>query len=133
MQDYDCWDSRTLHIGTSDTAIAWTNGANIIVLERTWLKKLKFSWQEDTVMLFTTLCHELAHDEETDGTHQHGQDFYENYYRITTKRHSNPLANMWRFKRDMNSAVMDRKRQAVIDKQKQAEEKIKEKLGIKSS
>ena len=133
LQNYGCWDSRTLHIGTSDTAIAWTNGADIIVLERSWLKKLKFSWQEDTVMLFTTLCHELAHDEETDGTHQHGPDFYENYYRITTKRHSNPLANIWKFKRDMNSAVMDRKRQAVIDKQKQAEEKIKEKLGIKSS
>ena len=128
------WKNRRIGIGTSDTALAWTDGHSTITLEKGWLKTLKLEQDSGVTELFTVLCHELAHDNNTDGTHNHGQEFYENYYEITrNKSWRNPLSQMLNFREKMRRAKIDRKQERIIEKQKAKEKEIKMKLGMKKT
>ncbi len=129
LESFNCWDSRTLGIGKSGEAQAWTDGESYIMLERNWLKNLRFNNVCDIAKLFTTLCHELAHCELTEGTHYHGQEFYENYYQITMKRYS-PLVYLMAFKDKIEYAKNKKRQDTIIEKQKAKEASIKKKLGM---
>jgi len=125
LQCYGCWDGRNIRIGVSDVASAWTDGSSYIALDRNWLSSISVNNVGAVLTLFTTLCHEMAHDNNSAGTHNHGPEFYERYYEITKNTYwSNPLYHVYKF-----SESMDRQR---IEKHRIAEDakvmKMKEEL-----
>jgi hypothetical protein len=130
LNGYECFSGRTICIGTSDEALAWTDGDSFIVLERNFLKDLSFNYVNDVTRLFTVLCHELAHDDTTEGTHYHSPQFYEKYYELTTA-HRNPLVNMVSFNSKLYDLKRDRVREMEKEKEKAEKAKLKNKLGIK--
>jgi hypothetical protein len=133
MTDFGCWDDRVLRIGLGTGANAWTDGACFINLDRNYLNSLDLNWDGDIAKLFSTMAHELAHDNDNSMTDIHGEDFYKNYHDITNRRgYSNPFAHMVSFKDKMRSAlVADRQEQQKKKEQEALAEKAK-KLGIVS-
>jgi hypothetical protein len=122
-----CWDDRTIRIGVSDVAKAWTDGCSYIALERDWLKGISLNHIGSVLGLFTTLCHEMAHDGDTAGTHNHGPQFYEKYYEITKKGYwQNPLTHVYKFSETMDKYRIDEKRRSEDEK----EQKLKESLQV---
>jgi len=131
LENYRCWSGRKICIGTSGEASAWTDGETYIALERSWLKKLSFSSDYSITELFTTLCHELAHNNDTEGTHIHSSEFYEEYYNITHK--GDVLSHILRFKKSIQNSRIEEKREAEEKKAKEIKEKRDSKLGIAAS
>lgn len=82
LQSYDCWDGRVICIGSSDTALAWTDGRSYIVLAREYLRQTspKAIWGASHVVM--TMFHELAHNDSTEETHHHGMEFYRAFHNI---------------------------------------------------
>ena len=115
LEQMNCWKGRSISIGSSDTSNAWTDGRTYIVIERTFLKNLRLNMLRDICKLFTTLTHELAHDDNTDGTHTHGHEFLENYYHITRASQDNPLIYMPTFYHKMQNSRIEEKKQEIID------------------
>lgn len=76
---------RQIHVGVSDTAQAWTDGATRIVVERRQLELVK-EGIGGFVGLANLLVHEYLHDSEDIGTHTHDIEFYERYHEATCSR-----------------------------------------------
>jgi len=122
-----CWDGRDIRLGISAVASAWTDGETFIAFDRSFIKKLILTSEYSLLNLFQVGCHEMAHKEETAGTHIHGPEFYERYYEITTKYgHSNPFFFVSQFREKMIRNRIENKR----DQEQEKEQKAKEKLGI---
>ncbi len=103
LQYLGCWEDRKIRIGVSDVASAWTDGDSYIALERSWLGNFSLSSCGSVLRMFTTLCHEMAHDGNTAAGHNHGPEFYEKYYEITRLLHwKNPLSHVYKFSETMN-------------------------------
>lgn len=124
-----CWDNRKISVGVGTVVDAWTDGATYIVLDRNLLKRLNLSSKADVLYLFSVLAHELAHDENTAGTHIHGPYFYEKYYEITHKKRAwkNPLYHAFNFYNMMVKAKIEEAKA----KEEEKEQATMEKLGIK--
>ena len=130
LESYDCWDKRVLTIGTNnECASAWTDGESRITLDRKYLNDIDLSWKYSIHKLFATLCHELAHDCNTEGTHNHTPEF-DAHFRSIIESNSSPFANCIDFIDKMRRAQMERKKRRIIAKQKAAEEEVKKKLGM---
>ena len=130
MESFNCWDGRSIRVGNSSVASAWTDGETYITFDRSFLKKIIFTSEAYLLSLFHVACHELAHNEKTTGTHYHGQDFYETYYELTGKvYHKNPFYYVTQFAKKMKSLRIEDKRA----KEEQKEQEAKEKLGIAAS
>jgi hypothetical protein len=82
LSKHDCWDGRVICIGTSDTALAWTDGSTFICLAREYLRKTNPSsiWGASHVVM--TMFHEVAHNDSTEESHHHGMEFYRNFHNI---------------------------------------------------
>jgi len=133
LRRYGCWNNRSLCIGKSDTASAWTDGSTRITMDRTWLKDIRLDVRTDITHLFAVLCHELAHDENTEGTHYHGQEFYEQYHTIImNKLWDNPMTNILAFRKSMYASKMQEIKEKEDKKRAEQREKEKEKLGTKA-
>jgi len=125
-----CWDGRKIRIGVSDVASAWTDGATFIALDKSWLNNIWMNNVGSVLKMFTTLCHEIAHDENTAGTHNHGPEFYEKYYEITTRSGlENPLYHVYKF----SETISKYKTTERIKEEKQKEKKMKDSLSIAAS
>jgi len=123
----NCWDDRDIRIGVSSVAEAWTDGHSFIALDRKWLFSRPLTHIFRLLPIFTVICHELAHDDNTSGTHIHGPDFYENYYEITMRYgYKNPLNHVYTFAEKLKRAKIEQK----IAKEEQKEIELKEKLGL---
>lgn len=72
--------SREIHIGTSTTALGWTDGATYIAVARDYLKTLNLALERDWHKLSVLLIHESCHMEPDSGTHNHTPDFYEDFH-----------------------------------------------------
>ncbi|RLI65413.1 MAG: hypothetical protein DRO67_02705 [Candidatus Asgardarchaeum californiense] len=126
LSSLTCWDKRQIRIGVSDVARAWTDGSSYITIERDWLSSINFNTLAEVLNLFTTLCHEMAHDSDTAGTHNHGPEFYEKYYDLTTQRGfwNNPLVHVYRFSETMDSFRRSEKEKEEKKKEKQMKDEM---------
>lgn len=122
---------RRICIGFSDSANAWTDGRTYICFNREWLDGLSWSWSRNTYKLFHVLCHELAHDENTCGTHTHGPEFYEKYYEIMNGGDC-PMADLPDFYGKRKDASDNAKRIKEKEQHERAELRLKKKLGFVS-
>lgn len=77
-------DIRDIEVGDSDVSDAWTDG-----YEKIWINKHVFSRLGDKtdaiLKLWSIMCHEYAHDDDTMEDDYHNLDFYEKYHKITQK------------------------------------------------
>jgi len=120
-----CWEDRQIKIGISDVADAWTDGASYIAFDRKWLDNISLTSVSGLLKLFTAGCHELAHDNNSAGTHVHGPEFYEKYYEITQKNHyHNPLYYIHKFKDSMARAKANERREKEEKKRKEQQKEL---------
>jgi len=123
-------NNRVICIGESDVANAWTDGHSFIALNREFLKSLHIMNPSGAYTLLSVICHELAHDEETNNTHVHGEYFYENYYNLTMDYYKSPFSRIEQFLRSIKSAKISDMKEAEKNKKERIEAKRKKKLGI---
>lgn len=132
LQNMHTWGGRTLLIGASGCAQAWTDGSSYIALERTWLSdKRYFSWDTEISDLFAVLTHELAHDADTAQTHIHSPEYYENFYQIVMDKSESPMANIAKFRSRLDRMKIEQIQQKEIEKQERAIRKRNKVLGLK--
>ena len=126
------WKGRIITIGVSDSASAWTDGYSFITLNRKFIKRLSLSDAGDVAQLFAMLIHELAHDNDTMGTHLHGEEFYRNFHEIcmTKQYYANPLREIRYFSQVMENFRVDEKLQKIREKEEKAKVKRDKKLGV---
>jgi len=74
--------NRTVYLGVSDAAEAWTDGATRIVVERGQLA-LMAQGVGGFVGLANLLVHEYLHDADDTGSHTHDYEFYARYHAAT--------------------------------------------------
>ena len=129
---YSCWDGRVVNIGMSERANAWTDGNTYITLDRSFLKRMYLTSDTHVNKLMAVMAHEMAHSEDTRGTHVHGPEFYELFYEIIMGNNS-PTAYNSSFLEGMRKSRIDEKQRQIIAKQKKAENKVIKKLGIAAS
>ena len=128
LNDMTCYfKNREIRIGVSGESSAWTDGRSYITLERDFIKS-NVNYNEHH--LFVVLIHELAHDDDTDCTHYHGPEFYENFHEISLDMHSSPLKLINSFKSKIKNAIQKENYEKQEKRVKKAEQKQKEKLGI---
>ncbi len=129
MQSFPCWGNRTIRLGLSTVANAWTDGSSFIAFDKGWLKGLNLTCDTSILRLFQVGCHEMVHDNDTAGSHLHGPDYYEKYYEITEKSYNNPFYYVYQFAKKMKSCRIENKRMEEDKKEQDA----KEKLGLAAS
>ncbi len=122
----DVWRNRRICLGASTVASAWTDGRSYVVLDRNWLKRLSLNKDGDILQLFGMLAHEMAHDDNTAGTHIHGPEFYEKYYILThnKKYYQNPLFFCFMFKKSMLNSNIEAKKRKEAEKEAERNEKL---------
>ena len=132
LADYKCWQNRSICLGVSDTASAWTDGDSCIVLERTFLKNIDLHYKHDVHRLFAVMIHELAHDDNTEGTHRHSPEFDANFRTIIESRTS-PFSNILIFFDKMRNAQMEIKKAREDTKEREKKDKRAKRLGLEES
>ena len=130
-QAHGALGNRKICFGVSTVAKAWTDGRSYIALEKDWVRRLNLSSEGYILELFSVLAHELAHDENTAGSHIHGPQFYERYYELTFDRrwNNNIFYATFSFKKAMEKARMDEK----LRKEDEKDKALKQKLGLVST
>lgn len=130
------WDNRTICIGTSQTAWAWTDGNSYICLARTYLKQLKLSgnYPDGIGHLVGTMLHEMAHEDSTEESHgSHGFSFYETFYRLCCESggvHRSPL-NLARYLQGMlRECTQEQHQKECEEKEAKAKAKRDKALGL---
>jgi len=131
LNDLNCWSGRSIGIGISDTANAWTDGSTYIILERSFVKNLSKTWCGDLTKLFTTLIHELAHDDDTTDTHYHGEEFYRKFYELCCDRSNSPLQYISRWTYAVKQSRLEERQCKIVQKEKKEKEKRDKVLGLK--
>jgi hypothetical protein len=129
LQNQGCWNGRQILLGYSDTASAWTNGSTYICIDRNWLRGKSVTWGNDIAKLQMLLSHEMAHDNDSRGTHIHGPEFYENQV-IYMETGYSPISYCADFKNAMLKSKVDEKRNKEDAKRQKAEKKVNDRLGI---
>jgi hypothetical protein len=132
LNSYHCWKGRVINLGYSERANAWTNGSTYITIDRSFLKRLSVTWARHTNKIMTLLAHEMAHDDDSRGTHIHGPEFYENMCRILRSDDS-PTIHNCDFNKRMEKSKIDEKQAKLIAKEQRANAKQEKKLGIAAS
>ena len=90
------------------------------------------AWGRDIAKIQLLLCHEMAHDDDSRGTHIHGPEFYENMVVYMEQGHS-PIAYCANFKDRMIQSKVEENRTKEVAKRQKMEQKVKDKLGIAAS
>jgi hypothetical protein len=81
---------RSIHVGVSDTAAAWTNGSTRITFNREKLK-LGYSGIGGFHEIALIMLHEYVHDVSDFGSHLHDGEFYERFHEYAFKQ-GNPVS-----------------------------------------
>jgi len=74
---------REIVIGTSDSALAWTDGSTYIAFARGFLKKVEFNML-GMMNLFDVALHEYCHEDADSDTHIHSGEFYQKFHDACT-------------------------------------------------
>ena len=132
LQNYNRWKGRTICIGTSDTNAAWTDGLTYICLGREYLRRVSLTSADGAAKLIHTMFHELAHDEETSGTHHHGMEFYRAFHELTYGENAYwcPLAIIADFHIRMKQAKIDEQFEVATRKEARAKAARDNALGL---
>lgn len=125
LEKYGWPQTRKFCIGLSDSYLAWTDGRSYICLSRTFLKRLNLSSNYGAAQLIATVFHEFAHDENTAGTHYHGEEFYRTYHNLTINGNMYMAAD---FCYAMRRAKIDDKQDKLVEDERRREEKQRNKL-----
>lgn len=76
---------RTVRIGTSKVADAWTDGQSYIAFELKNLSRFNVfdeaAWQDIALLII----HEMCHDTDSHGTHEHSPEFYRQYHDMSRR------------------------------------------------
>lgn len=70
---------RELRLGVSEVADAWTDGTNTITLERRTIARLDKGCA-GALNVVSALVYEYLHENATNGTHMHDEEFHERYH-----------------------------------------------------
>ena len=70
---------RKIHLGKSDTALAWTDGTQNIWIDIDHAKLLRRG-MVGAFQIASTLLHEQIHEGPDTGTHQHDMEFYKSFH-----------------------------------------------------
>jgi hypothetical protein len=128
------WKGRYIRLGRSDEALAWTDGRTHITLDRQWVKRLNLMSSNDgTVQLVGVMAHEMAHDEDTRGSHMHSTEFLRNFHDIIVRgdaNHNRPHGIVPELCRILQDYKLQERHEKAEAKKKKAEEKKKQALGI---
>jgi hypothetical protein len=130
------WKGRVINLGYSDRANAWTDGQTYITIDRHYLDRLYLGHPSHVNKLMMLLAHEMAHDEDTRGTHIHGPEFYENQVRILESNDSPTIANCTFYRTMQDSRVEERKakeKRQEAKKQAEVEKKLQRKRSKKQA
>lgn len=73
---------RSIGLGKSTTALAWTDGTSVIVFDRVFLRACGCS-EVGFHRLLLTMAHEYVHDTPTEGRHNHDDEFYRLYHELS--------------------------------------------------
>ncbi len=73
---------RQLRAGSSEEALAWTDGSNFIWIDRKMLKEVGQGGLNGVVRVLAILVHEYLHNENDTGSHYHDFEFYEAFEHI---------------------------------------------------
>lgn len=73
---------RRLRVGESETALGWTDGSTMIAIERRLLNSAIRS-VSGMGRLLHTFIHELVHDDDDTGSHEHDEEFYQTFHDVT--------------------------------------------------
>lgn len=79
VYDYNYDAQRTLQLGESDVASAWTDGSSYITITRSFLRRAgtdAAGWYKIALMML----HEYCHDDPTTESHTHTPEFYQRYH-----------------------------------------------------
>ncbi len=76
---------RSLWVGSSDSALAWTNGADSIHLEQRFLAKQAKKGLNGWNRIAAVLLHEYCHPEADLEGHEHDQNFFERFEELATQ------------------------------------------------
>jgi len=129
IQERGCWGDRQIRLGFSDTASGWTDGSTYICIERNWLRSRSMTWGKHVAEIMMLLTHEMAHSENSCGTHIHGPEFYENMVQIL-ESHNSPIACCADFKYRMQRSKIEERRVTEEARKKKKDDKVNNKLGI---
>jgi hypothetical protein len=77
--------ARHLWVGSSDSALAWTNGTDTIHLEQRFLSKQAKKGLNGWHRIATVLLHEYCHPEPDMDGHEHDQNFFERFEELATQ------------------------------------------------
>jgi hypothetical protein len=88
--------------------------------------------------LFTTLAHELSHDQDTARTHVHGEEFYRRYHDLTIgiardkqgHRICTPLQGINYFRAYLQKSRIEERYNQAVEKERKEKERRAKKLGL---
>lgn len=72
---------REFRLGQSETAMAWTDGARCIWINRSLLAEMD-AGLSGVIKVLNVMVHEYLHDVDSSGSHVHDETFYERFHRV---------------------------------------------------
>lgn len=129
LNGYNCWDGRTIMLGISDIAIAWSNGNSYICIDRDWLNDKYLGYYNKINEIFGVLAHEMTHSDDTRGSHIHGPEFYEAFHELILSSNS-PTQYICDFSNSMKHSKIEERKMKEKDLQKKKQKKLDKKMGV---
>lgn len=80
---------RTLYIGESEHAHAWTDGATFIAIDRKYLRQHARDGMRGFIALANVIVHELCHESNSATGHDHGAEFFQAFHDVLCGRYTN--------------------------------------------
>jgi len=124
------WADRTVCIGASDAADAWTDGRTHITVARSFLKRLCFTSPSSAAELVMVMIHEMAHDDDDKGSHNHDEEFYRRFHDLCLQRNSQAslIADMLYY---LKQAKINEKVAKYTAKTEKAEKNLQKKISAR--
>jgi len=129
LQSLKCWQDKTIYMGISNIANAWTDGMSYIAIDKDFINKKHLDNRYCLYEILTVMAHEMAHDVDTSNTHCHNEEFYRNFYEIV-KGYNSPIFYLDMLERKLHRSKIEIKKEKEKEKREKKEAKIKKKLGI---
>jgi len=122
LESYGCWKGRAIGIGSSEIALAWTDGETYIILTREYIRDINPSGLTGASHLIMTMFHELSHNYSTIDTHEHTFEFYRNFHNLVSgeNRSCSPAYILAEFPQKLRNLRQEDWHEKVINKEKKA-------------
>jgi hypothetical protein len=115
---------RTLRIGISECAVAWTNGTTYIAFERDFLNRHQFD-EKGLATILLTLLHELCHDNESWEKNSHPPEFYKLFHDAAD---AVPAAANYIYRQHQQNLIQAGKKLSQTERLKELRKKHQEEL-----